>query len=181
MLTITIPGTEFYDESTMTFSTRDDIRVEMEHSLVSISRWESKWEKPFISKTEHTEAEVFDYLQMMCLNVDLTESLLSRFSKKNMEAVRDYISSKQTATFFSDDGKTSPHDNKIITSELIYSWMTMANVPMECQHWHLNRLIVLIRTIEAQQNPKKPRSAQELAARNRELNAQRRAELNTRG
>lgn len=163
----------------------DDIVVstlEFEHSLASLSKWESKWEVPFISKTEKkTTEQVYDYISFMCLTPGVTREQILGLSEANFNKINDYIDSQQTATKFAElpDRKVK---NERVTAELIYYWMVAFRIPWEAQHWHLSKLLALIRVCNSKQNTKqKKMSAHEVAQRNRELNEQRRQEYNTRG
>lgn len=179
MLTIHIPGAEFYDESTSEFITLDGLKIAMEHSLVSLSKWESKHEKPFLDKREKTDSEILDYVRSMIITPDVPDNIVDRIPPGEFERINAYIDAKMTATWFSD--KPAPPSREIITSELIYYWMISFNIPMECQNWHLNRLLTLIRVCNVKNQPPKKLSKQDVALRNRELNARRKAQLGTTG
>lgn len=180
MLKIIVLGEEFYDEVTNTFSTVGDIVLDLEHSLVSLSKWESEFQKPFLGLDRKTTKEVLDYVKAMILTPEFPEDIILRFSQDNISKVDDYINSKQSATTFRDLPKP-PGRREIITAELIYHWMVGFNIPFECEAWHLNRLFSLIRVCNIKQSKPKKMSHSELAARNRELNAQRRAHFGTTG
>lgn len=180
MLTIVVPGIDLYDEVREEFTNAEGFTLELEHSLVSLSKWESLFEKPFLGKEEKTTEEVFAYVKAMILTPDVPDDVLARLSNENVEAINKYIDSKMTATWFSET-KHAPKSREVITSELIYYWMISLNIPLECQHWHLNRLFTLIRVFNIKNAPQKKMSKSEIAARNRELNAQRRSQLGTRG
>lgn len=179
MLRITVPAIEFYNESSEMFINYPEVTLELEHSLVSMSKWESRWHKPFLAKSEKTTDETIDYIYCMTLSDNVPSETYLRLTEDNLNAINNYISDSMTATTFRDDGKKS--GNEIITSEIIYYWMVSFNIPFECQHWHLNRLLTLIRVCNIKNNPPQKMSKQELIARNRELNAARRKQLNTKG
>ena len=180
MLTITIPGEEFFDESKSEFVTRGDVTFDLEHSLVSLSKWESKWEKPFLGKGERTTEETLDYVRCMVLTPDFDPDNLMRLSQKNMDEINAYIPAKMSATWFNDqNGKAQTSET--ITSELIYYWMISLNIPWECQYWHLNRLFTLIKVCGAKNAPPKKMSRAEVARRQRELNQKRRAQTGSQG
>jgi hypothetical protein len=181
MLTITVPGIESYDEKLDQFVSIGDVTLELEHSLVSLSKWESKFEKPFLGKSEKTTEEVLDYIRCMVLTPNAPEEFLQKLSKENLEAVNAYIDRKMTATWFSEAPGAPKTSREVITAELIYYWMTVFHIPFECETWHLNRLFTLIRICNLKQEKPKKMSRGEIAARNRELNAQRRAQLGTKG
>src|SRR3982750_1983501 len=180
MLSITIGATDVYDESADKFSTQGGVELQFEHSLVSLSKWESEFEKPFLGKEERTSEETLAYLQCMILTPNPPGDFLQRLSQENLEALHTYIERKMTATWFSDQ-PGAPKSREVITSELVYYWMTVFTIPFECETWHLNRLFTLIRICNIKQAKPQKMSRSEIAARNRQLNAQRRAQLSTRG
>jgi hypothetical protein len=138
MLIIVIPGVELYDESTETFSTFGDSVLELEHSLISLSKWESKYKKPFLSNVEKSPEEILYYVYMMVMTPDVDSEVFSRFTQSNIQEINEYIESKESATTF---GQMPEHKGRgeTITAELIYYWMLSFNIPFECQYWHLNR------------------------------------------
>lgn len=180
MLTIIVKGQELFNEETEEFESFDDVVLNLEHSLVSLSKWESKFEKPFLEPGQKTPEEILWYVQAMILNDTFPEDILQRLSTKNIEDINTYIESKQSATTFGQmpDKKVR---GETITSELIYYWLIAFNIPFECETWHLNRLFALIRICNIKNSKPKKMSKHEIAARNRELNAKRRQELNSTG
>jgi hypothetical protein len=181
MLTIIVGGDDVYDESTDSFSTQGGVELQLEHSLVSLSKWESEFEKPFLGKGEKTTEEILIYVRYMLLTPNPPEDFLQRLSKENLEAINTYIERKMTATWFSEAPGAPKTSREVVTAELIYYWMTVFQIPFECERWHLNRLFTLIRICNLKQEKPKKMSRAEIAARNRELNAQRRAQLGTKG
>ena len=179
MLKIVVPGIEMFDEDTEEFSTHGDTILELEHSLVSLSKWESKYEKPFLGKTEKTSEEVIGYIKAMCLT-EVPEEIFLKLSEGNLKDINDYIDARMTATWFHDP-PGAPQSRDVITAELIYYWMITFQIPFECENWHLNRLFTLIRVCNIKQAKPKKMSRGEIAARNRELNAQRKKQLGTKG
>lgn len=181
MFRITVPGDEAYDEKSEQFTTVGDFDLELEHSLVSLSKWESIFEKPFLSQEDKTGAELLGYVKAMTLTPDVPDEVYERLSEDNLKEINAFIEAKMTATWFSEDKHAPRTKQQVITSELIYYWMTVFNIPFECQHWHLNRLFTLIQICNVKQEKPKKMSQASVAARYRELNAQRKKELGTKG
>jgi len=180
MLAITVGGTQSFDDEKQEFVNEGGVELQLEHSLVSLSKWESKHEKPFLGKESKTSEEVLDYVSCMLLTPNPPGDFLDKLSKENLEAVNSYIEAKMTATWFSDQ-PGAPSSREVITAELIYYWMTVFNIPFECEGWHLNRLFTLIRICNIKQSKPKKMSRAEIASRNRELNARRKQQLGTKG
>lgn len=181
MLVLDVKVTEYYDDSQEVF-VPVTMPIAFEHSLLSLSKWESKYEKPFLSENhDKTEEEILDYLRMMAINPAVTDAHLANLSNKNITELQNYLGSKQTATWFSDRKKTQKAPPETPTAELIYYWMFSYQIPIECESWHINRLLTLIRVFgEKNQEPEKM-SKSEMLARNRKLNAQRKAKMQTKG
>lgn len=180
MLQITIPSTEMYDETTNEFKRTKEYVLQLEHSLVSISKWESKWNKVFLSKDDKTYEEVIDYIKCMTITQNIPDEAYRYLTKDNIDQIEKYISAPMTATWFSNEKKTGVNREKT-TSELIYYWMIALNIPFECQKWHLNRLLTLIRVCNIKNAPPKKMSKSALMKRNAALNAARRQQYNTSG
>lgn len=183
MLEITVPGREFFDEDLGIFVTTKPTTLRLEHSLVSLSKWESKWEKPFLDpKTNLTDEEVLDYVRCMTLTQNVDNDVYLALTEENLKDIERYVNSSQTATWFSDTALPGgPQSREIITSEIIYWWMIMLNIPTEFQKWHLNRLITLIKVVNVKANTNKKMSKKDVAAQQRKLNMQRRAKLGSKG
>ena len=187
MLKIVVPSIvigEEYDELKNEFIpiTTKSQTLQLEHSLVSLSKWESKWKKPFLVKGQRTTEEIIDYVRCMTLtqNVDPNVYKALASTPQLMAEVSAYIDASMTATTFPKRGNR-PSNHEIITSEIIYYWMVSYQIPFECQKWHLSRLLTLINVCNVKNAPQKKMSRQEIIARNRALNAARRKKLNTRG
>lgn len=180
MLEITIPETEQWDELKQEFVCTKAQTLQLEHSLVSLSKWESKWCKPFLSKEDKTFEETIDYIRCMTLNRHVPDEIYGCLTRSNIKQINEYISAPMTATWFSKDA-TGRGNREQITSELIYYWMIALNIPFECQKWHLNRLLTLIRVCNLKNQPSKKMSRREVMSRNAALNAARRKQLGTNG
>jgi hypothetical protein len=179
MLEIIIPGQELYDEEKNEFIKRHEQSLQLEHSLVSISKWESKWCKPFLDGKDKSSDEIIDYIRCMTITRNVDDELYDRLVEHNLIDVNKYIEATMTATTFVNE--TNSRSREIITSELIYYWMVSYNIPFECQKWHLNRLLTLVRVCNVKNSPPKKMSKQELINRNREVNNARKKEFNTTG
>lgn len=180
MLTITIPSVEMYDEETETFVSSKEQTLQLEHSLVSLSKWESKWCKAFLTKEEKTLEETKDYIRCMTITQNVDPNVYNALTQSNVEEINNYIAAPMTATTFFEDGQKG-RNNEIVTSELIYYWMISFNIPMECQKWHLNRLLTLIRVCNVKNAPPKKYSRGDTMRRYASLNAARKKQLNTKG
>jgi hypothetical protein len=181
MLQITIPAGDMWDEEKEEFITlRSDQKLQLEHSLVSLSKWESKWCKPFLKKENKTTEETIDYVRCMTVTQNVDPKVYLFLTNKNYKEINDYVDSPMTATWFTEDKKGKPNREQI-TSELIYYWMIALNIPFECQKWHLNRLLTLIRVCNVKNQPPKKMSKRDIMSHNRALNAARRKRLNTKG
>lgn len=180
MLQITIPAEEKWDEINEQFIVIKEHTIVLEHSLVSLSKWEAKWCKPFFSKREKTTEEVIDYVRCMTITQNVNPNVYKCLTKENIEQINNYINAPMTATWFSEE-ENKKATNRQITSEIIYHWMIALNIPFECQKWHLNRLMTLIRVCDIKNQPKKKRTQREIMSRNAALNAARRKKLNSKG
>lgn len=180
MLYITIPAMELWDEQRQEFISRKEQTLQLEHSLVSLAKWESKWCKPFLSKAAKTEEETLDYVKCMTLTQHVSPETYNYLTMDNLTKINDYIAAPMTATTFSDD-KNNKGSREIVTAEVIYYWMVALNIPLECQKWHLNRLLTLIRVCNIKNSPPKKRSKRDIMSRNAALNAARRQQINSKG
>jgi hypothetical protein len=181
MLKLIIPGEEFFNEETEEFvEGQDDVEIELEHSLLSLSKWESKYQKPFLSGEQKSAEETLYYVESMILTPFFPREPLLRLTNTHLEEINAYIESPESATTFGQMPEVKGKGEKI-TSELIYYWMVAFTIPFECERWHLNRLFSLIRICNIKNSKPKKIPRGELVRRNAELNAQRRAMLNSTG
>lgn len=179
MLELEIDEKEVFDDRSQTFVNVPKQTLRLEHSLLSIAKWESKWHVPYLANGTKTVAQAIDYVRCMTIGKAPSIEVYETLSPNEMDQITEYIEDSMTATWFSNSrGKPS---REIITSELIYYWMIEFGIPFECDKWHLNRLLTLIRICQIKNSPKKKMSANELAARNRKLNQARKSSLNTKG
>lgn len=179
-ITITIPNREFFDQVNNRFFTIKGRNLTFEHSLLSITKWESRWHKPYLSKAEKTKEEAIDYLRCMCLDKDVDPKIFMAIDVQSMKEITSYIENPMTATTFRDDNKKP--NREIITNEIVYYWMTELNIPFEpCQKWHFNRLMTLIRVASIKKQPPKKMGKKEAASQRMALNAQRRAKYHSNG
>lgn len=179
MLTITIPSYELFNDVTQEFISEDERVIQLEHSLLSISEWESRWNKPFLSNMEKTSNEIIDYVRCMTLTEGVPETAYLYINNEQYKLINDYIAAPMTATTISEPpGKVS---REIMTSELLYYYMIAANIPFECERWHLNRLLTLIRICSIKSQPEKKRPMNEVMKSNAALNAARKKQFNTKG
>lgn len=181
MLSITIKGQEIFDESTMKRYKTKDVTLQLEHSLVSISKWESKWQVHYINNDKLTAEMSIDYIRCMTVSQNVDPRVYRLLTDDNMRDIISYINNPMTATTIKTMEKPKG-PNKAITSEQIYSWMCRFRIPFDpCQKWHLNRLLMLIRVCDENESPKKRMGRREEAAQRRSLNAARRARMRSKG
>jgi len=180
MLTINVPATEYYDEAKQEFFSNEEYVLTFEHSLVALSKWESIWEKPFLSKDKKTNEETYSYLEAMCVTLDVPSVIFSQLSSEAVNAINKNMTSKMTATWFKEEKRDS-RSAEIVTSEVIYYWMITLKIPLECETWHLNRLLTLIQVLNQKNSPKKKIGRREAMAQQKALNDARLTKLNTSG
>lgn len=178
MLTITVPATDYFDERTETFVTSKEQKLLLEHSLVSLSRWEEKHCKPWLGRGEKTEEEILDYIRCMTITQNVDPLVYYALTPDMINEISKYIEHPHTATTINND-KRRP-SREILTTEIFYYWMVALNIPFECQKWHLNKLLTLIQVCNLKNNPKKM-SKREALTKQRQLNAARRSQLGTSG
>ena len=185
MIRITIPAVEReeFNEDTNEFlytTVLKEQTLQLEHSLVSLSKWESKWRKAFLGKQDKTDEEILDYVKCMTLTQNVNPEVYNHLTAENYKQINEYIEAPMTATCFADDCQ-GRNGREIVTSELIYYWMIAYNIPVDFQKWHLNKLLTLIRVCNVKSSSPKRMSKREIMKRNAALNAARRKQLNTRG
>lgn len=176
MLEIDVATEESFDERVNKFVVTSSFRVRLEHSLVSASKWESFWKEAILGKKDKTAQQTFSYVKFMILNDELPPGVFQKLIENHLEEIKNYISDEMTATKLYND-PNAPQSRETVTTELIYYWMISLNIPVEFQHWHLNRLMTLIRTVNLKNTPKRKMSAKE----KRDLNRARLKKYNTRG
>lgn len=179
MLKIVIPSTEAFDDEKQEFFQTKGTVLTLEHSLVSLSKWESTWCKPFLTKEPKTQIEELDYIRCMTITQNVDPNIYKFIDDEVKEQINNYINYPMTATTFSKSKNV--FSREIITAEIIYYWMVTFNIPSEYQKWHLNRLLTLINVCNIKNQPKKKMPRKQLNARNRALNEARRQQLGTKG
>lgn len=181
MLRLTIPATEGWDSKIQQFvDIKPAVTLEMEHSLVSLQQWESKWCKPFLSKDDKTDEEILDYIKCMTLTPNVDPEVYERLTRENILEINKYINAPMTATTFYDEKKPQGR-REIITAEIIFHWMIALNVWYECRYWHINQLLTLIKVCNIKNQPKKKGRNKDIMAQYAALNAARRKQLNSKG
>lgn len=178
MLTITIPHLELFDDETSTFVNSPEVILELEHSLVSLSKWESEFEKPFLGPEEKTTEETVGYIRAMTLTPNVPPEIYKRLSNENMEQINKYIDKKMSATWFNDKAVgNAKRSREIITAEIIYYWMIQFQIPLEWENRHLNRLFTLIKVCNNKNAPEKKMKTRDMVAERNRLNAERNAKF----
>lgn len=179
MLTITIPNLELWDEEKEQFIQIKGTTLQLEHSLVSISKWESKWHKSYLNTKEKTPEEIIDYIRCMTMTQNVNPLIYPNIPEDQVKKIIEYIEDPMTATTINEEKK--PGKEEIITSELIYYWMTALNIPPEYQKWHINRLITLIRVCEIKNRTPEKKKPKDIAKDYAVLNKARRAKMHSKG
>lgn len=174
MLKITVPAGELYDPVTETFSYTKETILTLEHSLVSLSKWESKWKKPFLDQ-QHPVEQFDDYVRCMTITQNVDPSVYKALTNDIRKRVREYMEDPMTAAVVRENVNNMRPSTKFVTSDLIYYWMVALNIPFECQKWHLNRLLMLIRITNIEQKPPKKGNKADSARQHHAINAARRA------
>lgn len=178
------PSKEYWDDKKEEFVNIDalvrDYDLELEHSLISVHKWEQKWHIPFISKEPHTEEQTLHYIKCMTINKSIPDAVYDHLTSENIKDISDYINDPMTATTVAEiPGQKK--SRQVVTAEVVYSWMVALQIPWEAQKWHFNSLMKLIEVCNIQNTPPKKMSKNEIMKRNRDLNAARRSKYNTKG
>lgn len=181
MLQIHVPAEELWNEKKEEFVTGPDTIISLEHSLISISKWESKWHKPFLGKESPKGDELMDYIKCMTITPNVKDEVYDRLTKENIDDILNYINDPMTGTTINERGVGKKRSAEIITSELIYYWMVAAQIPFVCEKWHINRLMTLIRICGIKSQPDKKMSKRSTMQQNAALNAARRKKLHSKG
>ena len=178
-LELVIPENEYYNSNTKEFISIPEQRLRLKHSLVSVSKWEAKWKVPFLSKKPKTREQSVDYIKLMTITQNVNPLVYDFLPDNVMAKIQEYIDDPMTATVIKTQPK--PGGQKVITSEVIYSWMVSYNISKEYEKWHLNRLLTLIEILKIENSPKKKMNRNSLYQRNQAINDARRAKANSRG
>jgi hypothetical protein len=179
MLTIKLPSKEYYDNDKNEFILTKQLTIQLEHSLVSISKWESKWKVAFLSKEEHSVEQTKDYIKSMIVTPNIEDDVVDRFDSDDINKIKEYIDDSMTAAKLPIDRKGGSRE--VITSDVIYYWMVALNIPFDCQKWHLNRLLTLINICNIKNAPPKKMGKKEILSRNASINAARKEALQSKG
>lgn len=174
MLELPIKGREMFDEDTFEFKQFKDTTLKLEHSLVSVSKWEEEYKKPFLTEQSKTRDETLFYIKCMTINNNVDKEIYNLITDEDILKVNDYIAEQRTATWFNDSGNEHDISGEQTTSELIYYWMLVYKIPQEYQKWHLSRLMTLIKICNIKNSPSKKMSENETLQMYKELNKQRR-------
>lgn len=182
MLTISVPAVDLYDDATSTFISREAMTLDLEHSLVSLSKWEEIHKIPFLSDKPRTPEQTKSYIYCMIRTPGVEPEAIDYLSEENLQEINDYMNSPATATWFAErKNQPKPRSAETITSELVYYWLSAYTISWEAQHWHLNRLFTILRIASVKSEKPKKVGKAEAMAQQREENARRRAAMGTRG
>jgi len=179
-LKVHVPGVEIFNESTNEFNYIKPCTFQIEHSLLSISKWESKWHKPFFSKDKKSMEELYSYIECMTITPNIDPVVYRCIPANELDKISEYLEDPMTATWFKKDNKTAG-SREVVTSEIIYYWMVALQIPFECQKWHINRLLTLVKVCNEKNQPGKKMSKNDIFRQNAKLNAARRAALKSKG
>lgn len=180
MFQLTIPEMEYYDEVNNIFVKTKKQKLQLEHSLVSLSKWESKWEKPFLHTDKKTLNETMDYIRCMTITQNVDPNVYGAITLAQQEQINKYLEAPMTATWFKEN-KNAKKTKEIVTAEIIYYWMVSLSIPFECQKWHLNRLLTLVRVCNLKNAPPDKMNRRDILSNNRAINEARKQQLKTNG
>lgn len=180
MIKIVVPPAELFDQNTQMFISTKETTLQLEHSLVSVAKWEARWRKPFLGKERKTTESYLDYIRCMTITQNVDPNIYYALTQENLLEIQKYIDEPMTATWFSDQYKNKS-GKRVITAEVIYYWMIALQIPFECQKWHLNRLLTLIQVCNIENQPKKKMGKKAILQSNNSVNAARRKALNSKG
>lgn len=179
MLRLSLPSLETFNEEKQEFETIGGLTVELEHSLYTVAKWEAKHKTEFVQSKMDFDF-IMSYIKEMCMTEDVPDNAWLCLTKSQINEILEYINDPSTATKFNKQNNPS-HSSRITTAELIYYWMFSLQIPMECEHWHFNRLMTLIELASKESMPKKKMGKREAMQQQREINAMRRSKYNTKG
>lgn len=184
MLEIILPPHEYTietPEGDVLFGKSPGGTLLLEHSLISLSKWESKFKKPFLDEKKTREESIY-YIKCMTLNKNVPEDIYQFITDSDINRINEYIDDSMSATWFNEKSNSKRKKNsEVITSELIYYWMIALNIPVQFEKWHLNRLMTLIKVCEIKQRDPKKMKKNEILARNKRINDARRKQLGSKG
>ena len=183
MISITIPKSEVYDNKKNVFYRVDKpITLQLEHSLISVQKWESKWGKSFLGTKKKTQEEAIDYIRCMCITPNVKDEVFYCIPAKESDRIAKYIEAPMTALVFRGGGNGAPRKREVVTADIIYYWMISYNIPSEYRKWHLNQLLTLIQVFNEKNAPKKKRrSRMEILNDYKSINERNKALFNTKG
>lgn len=179
---VTIPDQEMWDSEKNEFVYVKGCTIRMKHSLLSISKWEMTWKKPFLKPGYvMTEEETLDYYRCMTITQNVDPGIYRYIPTSEQEKINKYIETPMSA--YIPQNKKSGGVKHTFVSEHIYYWMTAANIPQSYEKWHLSRLLNLLEIAANENDPKKSKkmSRGEIYKQNQELNSARRKALGTHG
>lgn len=184
MFVLNIKEKVLWNEKDQEFVTISPYTIKIEHSLLSIRKWESKWHKPFMTQTQKTQAEQKDYVRCMTIGYELPEEVYATLDAQEMNEVFTYMNEPMTATWFSENDQKqakSKMGSETVTYEIVYYWMSKLNIPYDCEKWHINSLMTLIKVSMLKEQPSKKMSKRDVMSQNRALNEQRKAKMKSKG
>lgn len=180
MLNITVPSIRLWNPETEEFTYTSPVSLQLEHSLISLAKWEARWHKPFLTSKQKTPEELLDYIRCMTLTQNVDPDLYKKLPPDVIDKIVFYMNEEQHATTFGNTSNERP-SREVVTAEIIYYWMVTFGIPFECQKWHLSRLMALVKVCSIKNSPQKKMTAREIQTRNRALNDARRKSMHTRG